>query len=415
MDKKQKIALRRAKRVAGRFLRSIKPIFIGSVLSVGAWFTGAPPAAAQNVQSLKETTATLRGLYAHAEVSGQRLPPFEAVCDEINKITLEEAARDRTTYVFNAVVDSMNHKATQARQVWKDPAQKRRLVSDIMYEVGGQRRYAPSCIATCCYAVLKAFDALSDTTDILPKDGKTFGTAFLSDPMIKKYTVSVNPNTTTLQKAIEENNIQPGDLICVPRDIKKNIVLYHTVMYMGKDDQGNDLYSANNNPAVRKNIDYYNKQAQRLKRPFKIVKLNEMYTDKFLYAMQQMEESGIPKEDILVYVYSTMGTEENLLNNVVDSLNKIQELDEITPFSTPFGPLPEKDRVPITRQPEQSELEDIGDNHSNCHTEEDGNTQPSVSGSRENTRAQPAKNNTSGQKNTHKTLPPVMPARGYDV
>lgn len=308
-------------------MNKTKKVTLSSVLLLGSLFGGGHSALAEKVSGPGKSS--LSDLYASvSHTYKQQLPQFETICDEIAKIPYEDAARDRTSYVFNAVVDSMNIKAAEALAVWKNPRKKSALVKDIMYSAGGSRKFAPSCIATCSASLFEAFDALSDTTEIISKDCATYGNAFLENPKVKEYTVSVKPGAQALQKAIAENNIQPGDFILIPRNSRN----YHTVMYVGKDNDGRYLYSANNNPAVKKDIDYYNKQALKWRRPSKIVKCNEMYKDAFLNRMQKMEEEGLTKEDILFYVYNTMGQGEDIFNNALNKLNRLSLLDNIKLF-----------------------------------------------------------------------------------
>lgn len=308
-------------------MNKTKKLTLSSMLLLGGLFGGGHTALADKVNSGEKSS--LSDLYASvSHIYKKNLPKFETICDEISKISYEEAALDRTSYVFHAVVDTMNTKAAQAQAVWKNPKKKSALVKDIMYSAGGNHTFAPSCIATCTSSVFKAFDALSDTTEIISKECSTYGNTFLNDPKIKAYTVSVRPGNQALQKAITENNIQPGDFILIPR----NAHSYHTVMYVGKDSEGRYLYSANNNPAVKKDIDYYNKQAIRWRRSSKIVKCNEMYKDTFLDRMKKMEQEGLAKEDILFYVYNTMGKGEAIFNNALSKLNTLRLLDNVEPF-----------------------------------------------------------------------------------
>lgn len=329
---RQKIEkIKRIKKRISVALHRTRKFSIGATLMLCGLFGGGQAAA--NPKSDEKATSLKNGIlsemYAYAShTAKESLPKFEEVCNEINKISLEEAAWDRTAFVFNAVVDSMNTKASEALQAWKNPREKQALVKNIMYAVTGQKKFAPSCIATCNYSIFKAFDALADTTNIVPEEAAAFGNAFLQDEQVKKYTVTVKPGANALQQAIKENNVQPGDFVLIPRN-KTN---YHTVMYVGKDEKGNYLYSANNNPAVCKNIDYYNQQARKWNRPSKIVKCNEMYKDQFLNKMLQMETEGIAKEDILMYVYNTMGQGEIVFNNILLGMNRIRQLDDVTPF-----------------------------------------------------------------------------------
>ncbi len=329
-NEKKRIARKpKEKSPAAKAKEKIKPELVEKivkkvVLSALLVSASSVPAWAQKDSPLRAKLESCRDSYANLMA-----PKFSymQICNAINETTFEDVAWDRTAFVFKAVVDTMNVQAERSAKVWKtNPRQKTNLVRHIFKEVTGQSKFAPSCIATCSYSVFTAFAALEDDgTEIVPKKGATYGNAFLEDKEVRKYTVSVAPGTDALERAIEENNIQPGDFILVPRNKMK----YHTIMYVGRDANGNHLYSANNNPAVKKNVSYYNGHLKKWGRHAKIVKLNEMYKDRLVAKMQQMETEGIAKEDIIRYMYSTMGEGMDIFNEAVKRLNKLDEINQV--------------------------------------------------------------------------------------
>lgn len=144
-------------------------------------------AQAQKTDAKSSGKSSLPELYANAKIANPniRFPSYEDVCNELNKISLEEAAWDRTAFVFNSVVSTMNKIAAKGVEVWNNPKARDLFVKEIMKEVTGRKFYAASCIATGCYSVLNTLYNLSDDAQLLP-DNKIYGNAFLADKKIKK-------------------------------------------------------------------------------------------------------------------------------------------------------------------------------------------------------------------------------------
>ena len=217
-------------------------------------------------------------------------------------LTFEDAARDKTSFVFMNVVNNMNNIAQEGLKVWKNPAKKAQFVRGIFQTAVGYKSTQASCLASCFAALIKALEDQGIDTSFLPKRIRTYGNNLVAEKEMKDYIVSVKPGAGAIEKAIEENNVQPGDFVLIPRNSKN----YHSVMYVGKNDKGEHIYSGCNNPAYKKTFDYYNNQAKRYKRDVVIVKMNDKFFNLYLESLKEEERKGGDKVLIITRVYDEM-------------------------------------------------------------------------------------------------------------
>ena len=293
--KKRRIA-RRPKKLVEDIKLKARTIALSAAALIGGMVSQG-----QNVVSRKAADKA-GDYYAYLMKTNPGKDVFD-ITSGYKNLTFEDAAKDRTSYVFMQVVSNMDSIAQKGLKVWKNPSKKRAFVSDIFQTAVDYRSTASSCLAACSASIIGALKSLDDNPDFMPKSCRTYGNNLVSEKEFKNYVVSVKPGVNAIEKAIEANDVQPGDLILVPRNYQGN---YHSVMYVGKNDNGEPVYSACNNPAYRKTFDYYNKRAQTYKRDIKIIKLNQKYYDECLEDMKKEEKKGTSKEVIIAVLYDSM-------------------------------------------------------------------------------------------------------------